>query len=64
MAETSKLSVGKVLDRLRSTSAPEKSKLTQLDEKLLKAQDQGKERLRAARRRLEWSQGAGSPKLD
>jgi hypothetical protein len=63
MAETNKLSVGKVLDRLRSTSAPEKSKLTQLDEKL-KAQDQEIERLREARRRLEWRQGAGSPKRD
>jgi len=44
MAETSKLSVGKVLDRLRSTSAPEKSKLTQFDKKF-KAQDQEIERL-------------------
>jgi hypothetical protein len=52
-----------VLDQLRSTNAPEKSKLTQLDEKL-KAQAQDIERLRAARRRLEWSQGAGSLKRD
>jgi hypothetical protein len=63
MAETPKLSVAKVLDQLRSTNAPEKSKLTQLDEKL-KAQAQDIERLRAARRRLEWSQGAGSLKRD
>ena len=63
MAETTKLSVGKVLDQLRSTNAPEKSKLTQLDEKL-KAQAQDIERLRAARRRLEGSQGAGSLKRD
>jgi hypothetical protein len=63
MAETTKLSVAKVLDQLRSTNAPEKSKLTQLDEKL-KAQAQDIERLRAARRRLESSQGAGSLKRD
>ena len=63
MAETSKLSVGKVLDKLRSTDAPEKSKITQLDEKI-RAQDQEIERLRAARRRLEWSQGAGSSKRE
>jgi hypothetical protein len=61
MAETSKLSVGKVLDKLRSNDAPEKSKITQLDEKI-KAQDQEIDRLRAARRRLEWSQGPGSIK--
>jgi uncharacterized small protein (DUF1192 family) len=63
MAETSKLSVGKVLDKLRSTDAPQKSKITQLDEKI-KAQDQEIERLRAVRRRLECGQGAGSLKGD
>jgi uncharacterized small protein (DUF1192 family) len=63
MAETSKLSVGKALDKLRSADAPTKSKITQLDEKI-KAQDQEIERLRAARRRLEADQRAGSAKRD
>jgi len=59
MAETSKLSVGKVLDKLRGAGAPQQTKLQQLEEKI-KAQDQEIARLRAERRRLQ----AGSPKRD
>jgi hypothetical protein len=59
MAEIGKLSVGKVLDMLRSADAPKSSKVTQLDEKI-KAQDQEIQRLRALRLRLEWDQRAGS----
>jgi len=61
MADTTKLSVGKVLDKLRSNDAPEKSKLTQLNDKI-KEQDQEIARLRAARLHLEASQRTGSPK--
>ena len=56
MAETTKLSVGKVLDKLRSTDTP-KSKRTQLDEKI-ETLDQETQRLRAMRRRLERGGGA------
>jgi hypothetical protein len=63
MAETSKLSVGKVLDKLRSSVAPAKSKLTQLDEKI-REQDREIARLRAERLRLAASQRTGSPKKD
>jgi hypothetical protein len=59
MAEIGKLSVGKVLDMLRSADGPKSSKITQLDEKI-KAQDQEIQRLRALRLRLEWDQRAGS----
>jgi len=51
MAETTKLSVGKVLDKLRSPDAP-KSKLTRLDDKI-DTIDEELQRLRAARRRLD-----------
>jgi uncharacterized small protein (DUF1192 family) len=63
MAETSKLSVGKVLDKLRSSDAPSKSKLTQLDENISE-QDREIARLRAERLRLAASQQTGSPKKD
>ena len=60
MAETTKLSVGKVLDMLRGSSAPEQTRLAQLDEKI-KEQDKEIERLRAQRLRL----AAGlPPRLD
>jgi hypothetical protein len=60
MAETTKLSVGKVLDKLRRADAPQsKSKMTGLDEKI-DTVDEELQRLRAARRRLERSQGGGS----
>jgi hypothetical protein len=58
MAEIRKLSVGKLLDKLRSTDAPKELKIMRLDEKSnYKTLDQ---RLRAARRRLEQDQRAGS----
>lgn len=51
MAEINKLSVGKVLDKLRSNDAPKNSKIEQLDEKI-KTTDEEIQRLRAARARL------------
>lgn len=51
MAEINKLSVGKVLDKLRSDGALKTSKIEQLDEKN-KTLDEEIQRLRAARRRL------------
>jgi hypothetical protein len=51
MAEINKLSVGKVLDKLRSNDAPKRSKTMQLDEKA-RATDEELRRLRAATRRL------------
>ena len=52
MAEINKLSVGKVLDKLRSTDVP-KSKITRLEERNSSQLDQEIQRSRAARRRLE-----------
>ena len=60
MAEINKLSVGQVLDKLRSTDVP-KSKITRLDDKT-EALEQEIQRLRAARRRLERNQRADSTK--
>jgi len=57
MAEISKLSVGKVLDKLRSNDSPKHSKMMQLDEKL-KTTDEEIQRLRAARLRLKRGQPA------
>ncbi len=51
MAEISKLSVGKVLDKLRRNDAPEKSRMTQLDDKIKTAEEEI-QRLRAARLRV------------
>jgi hypothetical protein len=62
MAETTKLSVGQALEKLRGTDLP-KSKITRLDEKI-DTLDQETQRLRAARRRLERDQRAGSAKRD
>jgi hypothetical protein len=59
VAEIKKLSVGKVLDKLRSNDASEVSKMAQLDEKS-KALDDEIQRMRAARRRLERDQSANS----
>ena len=61
MAETTKLSVGQALDKLRGTDAP-KSKMTQIDEKI-DALDEETQRLRALRRKLEQNQRA-LPKRD
>ena len=58
MAEPTKLSVGKVLDKLlRSTDVP-RSKMAQLDEKI-EALDQETKRMRETRRRVERSQRPG-----
>ena len=58
MAETTKLSVGQALDKLRGTDVPN-SKMTRLDEKIATL-DEETQRLRATRRRLERDQRAGS----
>ena len=51
MAETTKLSVEKALDKLRGTDAP-KSRMAQLDEDIAEL-DEETQRLRAQRLRLE-----------
>jgi hypothetical protein len=51
MAEINKLSVGKVLDKLRRDDAPKTAKTSQLDKKL-RTTDEEIQRLRAASRRL------------
>lgn len=58
MAETTKLSVGQALEKLRGTEAP-KAKMARLDEKI-DTLDEETQRLRAMRRRLERDQRAGS----
>jgi hypothetical protein len=62
MAETPKLPVGKVLDKLRSADVS-KSKITRLDE-TIDTLDQETQRLRATRRRLERDQRAGKTGRD
>ncbi|HYC16584.1 MAG TPA: hypothetical protein VEC94_05230 [Pseudolabrys sp.] len=62
MAETTKLSVGQALDKLRGTD-PLKSKMAQLDEKN-DALDKEARRLRATRLRIEGDQKAGLNKKD
>jgi hypothetical protein len=62
MAETTKLSVGQALDKLRGTDAP-KTKMTRLDEKI-DTLDEETQRLRAMRRRIERDQRAGSTGRD
>ena len=52
MAEINKLSVGKVIEKLRSNDASNSSKIEQLDEKT-RALDEEIERMRAARHRLQ-----------
>jgi len=51
MAEINKLSVGKVLDKLRSADAPKGSKMMQLEEKVRAAEEEI-QRSRAERLRL------------
>ena len=58
MAETTKLSVGQTLEKLRGTDGP-KAKMARLDEKI-DILDEETQRLRAMRRRLERDQRAGS----
>jgi hypothetical protein len=62
MAETTKLSVGQALDKLRGPDM-QKSKITRLDEKI-ETLDQETQRLRAERRRLERDQRSGSTGRD
>jgi uncharacterized small protein (DUF1192 family) len=57
MAEINKLSVGKVLDKLRRDDASSSSRIEQLDEKI-KTTDEEIQRLRAARARLKRGQPA------
>jgi hypothetical protein len=63
MAKTTKLSVGQVLDKLRSTTDVPKSKIAHLEEKI-DALSQETQRLRAVRRRVERDQRAASTKRD
>ena len=63
MAKINKLSVGKVLDKLRRNDAPEKSMLEQLDDKAEKMQ-QEIQRLRTATRRLKSGPRAGTTVRD
>jgi len=62
MAETTKLSVGQALEKLRGTD-PLKSKMAQLDEKN-DALDKEMRRLRAARLRIEGDQKADLSKKE
>ena len=62
MAEITKLSVGKAIDKLRGTDAP-KAKMARLDEKI-DVLDEEIQRLRAMRRRIERDQRAGSTGRD
>jgi uncharacterized protein involved in exopolysaccharide biosynthesis len=57
MAEINKLSVEKVLNKLRSNDASNSSRIEQLDEKI-KATDEEIQRLRAARAGLKRGQPA------
>jgi uncharacterized small protein (DUF1192 family) len=57
MAEINKLSVEKVLKKLRSNDASSSSRIEQLDEKI-KTTDEEIQRLRAARARLKRGQPA------
>jgi hypothetical protein len=59
MTEIAKLSVGKVLEKLRSADAPKASKMMQLEEDV-RAAEQEIQRLRAARRRLKRGQRRGT----
>ena len=62
MADTTKLSVGQALDKLRGTDAP-KAKMARLDEKIDTLAEET-QRLRAMRHRLKRDQRAGSTGLD
>jgi hypothetical protein len=62
LAETTKLSVGQALEKLRGTDAP-KAKMARLDEKI-DTLDEETQRLRAMRRRIERDQRAGSTGRD
>ena len=59
MAETTKLSVGQALEKLRSDTPSKANKITKLDEKI-DALDKEMQRLRSERHRLERSQRLGT----
>ena len=63
MAEINKLSVNKVLDKLRSNDAKNSTKTEQLDDKL-KALEEETQRLRAQRNRLKRGRGTSPAKRD
>ena len=60
MAEINKLSVEKMLNKLRSNDASSSSRIEQLDEKI-KTTDEEIQRLRAARSRLKRGQPPAKP---
>jgi hypothetical protein len=62
LAETTKLSVGRALEKLRGTDAP-KAKMARLDEKI-DTLDEETQRLRAMRHRLERDWRTGSTGRD
>jgi TolA-binding protein len=63
MAEINKLSVGKVLDKLRRDDAPKNVKTNQLDKKIRTAEEEI-ERLRAASLRLKRGHRGGAAGRD
>jgi hypothetical protein len=63
MAEINKLSVNKVLNKLRSEDAKNSTPLEQLDDKI-KAIDEETQRLRAQRNRLKRNRGPGASARD
>jgi len=63
MAEIKKLSVGKVLDKLRRDDAPKNPKTSRLDKKI-RTTDEEIQRLRAASRRLKRGHRGGTTGRD
>jgi uncharacterized protein YdcH (DUF465 family) len=63
MAEINKLSVNKVLDKLRRNDAKNSSKMEQLDDKI-KTLEEETQRLRAQRNRLKRGPGANPTRRD
>jgi TolA-binding protein len=63
MAEINKLSVGKVLDKLRRDDAPKSAKTSQLEKKI-RTTDEEIERLRAASLRLKRGHRGGTTGRD
>ena len=63
MAEINKLSVGKVLDKLRRDDAPKNAKISQLDKKI-RTTDEEIQRLRAASLRLKRRHRGGTTGRD
>jgi hypothetical protein len=59
MAELNKLSVGKVLDKLRRDDAPKKAKASQLEKKIRTTEEEI-QRLRAASLRLKHGHRGGT----